>query len=73
MKKIAVILLILSFILPVFAQNPPMQKRMPVKKFNNMSTGTFKKKRDGTIVQYNEQGKKIGTYKLENSGYKKVK
>ena len=39
----------------------------------NPPVGTFKKKKDGTIVQYNDRGKKIGEYKMENNTYKKVK
>lgn len=35
--------------------------------------GTFRKKRNGDVVQYNGRGKKIGTYKMINGKYEKVK
>lgn len=63
MKKIIAILVLICFVLPGWAVIPK----------KNLPSGTFKKKKDGTIVQYNDKGKKIGIYKLENGSYKKVK
>ena len=63
MKKFLALLIVICFSLPVFAVIPK----------KNLPSGTFKKKKDGTIVQYNDKGKKIGIYKLENGSYKKVK
>lgn len=63
MKKFIIILVSICFALPAFALVP--QKNLP--------SGTFKKKRNGTIVQYNDKGKKIGIYKLENGRYKRIK
>ena len=63
MKKLIAIFIIICFSLPAFAVIPK----------KNLPSGTFKKKRNGTIVQYNDKGKKIGIYKLENGSYKKVK
>lgn len=69
MKKLAAILIILSFISPaVFAAEAPKYKYKTA-----MPQGTFKKKRDGTIVQYDKRGKKVGTYKLQNGSYQKIK
>ncbi len=67
MKKLAASLLIF-FILPAAASEIPKYKYK-----TSMPQGTFKKKRDGTIVQYDKRGKKVGTYKLQNGNYKKVK
>ncbi len=63
MKKFVALLIIMYFVLPAFAVIPK----------KNLPHGTFRKKRNGTIVQYNDKGKKIGIYKLENGNYKKVK
>ena len=63
MQKLAAIFIIICFSLPALAVIPK----------KNLPTGTFRKKKDGTIVQYNDKGKKIGIYKLENGSYKKVK
>ena len=63
MKKLISLLILTCLTLPVLATIPKQ----------NLPTGTFKKKRNGTIVQYNDKGKKIGIYKLENGRYKKVK
>ena len=69
MKKIAAILIILSFISPaVFVAEAPKYKYKTA-----MPEGTFTKKRDGTIVQYDKRGKKVGTYKLQNGSYQKTK
>ena len=39
----------------------------------NLPKGTFKKTRDGKIVQYDSRGKKVGIYKMNNGKYVKVK
>ncbi len=36
-------------------------------------TGTFKKKNNGTYIQYDNNGKKIGTYKVVNRKLRKIK
>ncbi len=59
MKKFFAIFIMLCFCLPAFAQ-------LPAKTLKNPPVGTFKKKKDGTIVQYDDKGKKIGTYKLRS-------
>lgn len=46
---------------------------IPARKYNNLPQGTFKKKRNGTIIQYNNQGKKIGEYKLNSGRLYRVK
>ena len=38
-----------------------------------MPQGTFKKQKNGTIVQYDKNGKKIGKYKLDNGRYYRLK
>ena len=63
MKKILVLIIITLIAFPAYAVIPKQ----------NLPQGTFRKKRDGTIVQYNDKGKKIGTYKLENGKYRKQK
>lgn len=60
MKKFFVLFIMLCFVCPAFAV--PVRT---VHKIKNYPQGTFKKKKDGTIVQYNDRGKKIGTYKLK--------
>ena len=66
MKKFSTLLLIMMFGLAVNAQ-------LPVKKLSNPPAGTFKKARNGTIVQYDKNGKKIGVYKIKNGKYVQVK
>ena len=34
-------------------------------KFNNLPQGTFKKNKHGQIIQYDNNGKKIGVYKIQ--------
>lgn len=72
MKRLLILLLVFVFIAPAFAEIQQRKQYIPVNKMKSPPVGTFKKKKDGTIVQYNN-GKKIGEYKLENNGYKKVK
>ena len=67
MKRVIAIFLLLMISAPVFAEVPKAVYK------KNLPQGTFKKKKDGTIVQYNSKGKKIGTYKFSNGEYKKVK
>ena len=67
MKKIFI--LFLSLIIPVLG----VLAEIPVKKLKNPPVGTFKKKRNGTIVQYDKNGKKVGTYKMGNGKYYQVK
>ena len=66
MKKLLTILVVLSIISPVFA-------KIPTVKHNNLPQGTFKKKSNGNIVQYNDKGKKIATYKMINGRLVKIK
>ena len=78
MRKFLSVLIILCCSLPAFAQiqqqtHRQQRKYVPVNRMKNPPVGTFKKKKDGTIVQYDDKGKKIGEYKLENNNYKKVK
>ncbi len=73
MRKLLSLVLILGFAMPVLAELPPKRQYVPVNRMKNPPVGTFKKKKDGTIVQYNDKGKKIGEYKFENNNYRKVK
>ncbi len=66
MKKLIILLTAFCIFIPVYGA-------IPAHKIKNPPQGTFKKKRNGTIVQYDSKGKKIGTYKLESGSYKKVK
>ena len=38
-----------------------------------MPEGTFKKQSNGKFVQYDKNGKKIGTYKLTNGKFVRIK
>lgn len=73
MKKFLALLTIFACTLSVWAEIPQKRQYIPVNRMKNPPVGTFKKKKDGTIVQYNDRGKKIGEYQLENNSYKKVK
>lgn len=42
-------------------------------KMRKMPQGTFKKTITGKIVQYDKNGKKIGSYKIKNGRYYKIK
>ena len=64
MKKFFVFLIMLSFSAAAFAA-PSMRENLP--------KGTFKKDRNGKIVQYDSHGKKMGIYKMNNGKYVKVK
>ena len=66
MKKFFVIFILLMFPLATFAN-------LPARKLKNPPIGIFKKQRNGNIVQYGKNGKKIGTYKLINGKYEQVK
>lgn len=66
MKKLAALFTVMCFILPVFAA-------IPAGKIQNPPKGTFKRAKNGTIVQYDANGKKIGIYKLTNQNSKKKK
>ena len=66
MRKVVVIFLVFIFSASVYAN-------MPAKKYENMPQGTFKKSMNGTIIQYDSKGKKIGKYKIKNGKYVKVK
>ena len=41
--------------------------------YKNMPQGTFKERRNGDIVHYNKNGKKIGVYRAVGRKYVKVK
>lgn len=66
MKKFLVIFLSLIMVLPVYAE-------LAAKKTSNLPDGVFKKTRKGEIVRYDNQGKKIGVYKVINGRFIKVK
>ena len=67
MKKLFILFLTLIFsVSAVLAE-------IPTKKLKNPPIGTSKKKRNGSIVQYDKSGKKIGTYKVNNGKYYQVK
>ena len=40
---------------------------------NKYPQGVFKKKRNGDLVQYNSDGKRIHTYKMKNGKILKIK
>ena len=72
MKRLIIIFTALCFILPATAEVNTASHRLSNKMCKkNLPQGTFKKKKDGTIVQYDKNGKKIGTYKFSNTTTKK--
>ena len=66
MKKILILSVLLSFSLSVYAE-------LPQTRINSLPQGTFKKKRNGQIIQYDKNGKKLGIYKISSGRYVKVK
>ena len=65
MRKLIAILILLSFM-------PLVSAEIPARKINNLPQGTFKKKKDGTIVHYDKNGKRIGVYKIDSkTNYRK--
>lgn len=46
---------------------------VPTRRVRSYPEGTFRKQRNGAIVQYDKNGKKIGIYKLNNGRYIKTK
>ena len=68
MKKSLVIALMLCLIAPCIAE-----EKFSFSQNKNLPQGTFKKLRNGTIVQYDKNGKKVGKYKLDNGRYYRLK
>lgn len=66
MKKFLVILCLILFSSSVIAE-------INSAKINKLPQGTFKKARNGNIVQYDNNGKKIGVYKLNNGSLVRIK
>ena len=66
MKKFLLIICIITFIGSSYAASTN-------KDYGSYGQGTFKKKSNGTIVQYDKRGKKIGTFKQINGKFVKVK
>ena len=66
MRKVLVLITFFAFISTAFAG-------LPERKLKNLPEGTFKKTRNGTIVQYDKNGKKVGIYKLNSGKYVKTK
>lgn len=64
MKKLVILILTFSLFLPTFAE-------ISTRRIKNPPQGTFKKTKNGKIIQYDQNGKKIGIYKLESRQYKK--
>ncbi len=66
MKKYLITLVLLLSIPAAFSLAPAI-------KSENLPKGTFKKKHNGEIVQYDKNGKKIGVYKLQYGKMVRVK
>ena len=66
MKKLIAILLVFCMVPSVYAV-PELKKRP------NLPQGTFKKKKNGDVIQLDSKGKKIGIYRVKNGKYVKVK
>ena len=67
MKKVIVIMIMLLFCASVPAEQPV------IKYHKNMPEGTFKAKRNGDIVHYDKNGKKVGIYRASGRKYKRIK
>ena len=67
MKTWLTICIVLLFISSVFADETY------VRRYNGYPQGTFKMSRNGSIIQYDKQGKKVGVYKTNQKRYKKIK
>ena len=68
MKKLLALFIAVSFAIPYsFAANRPAGK------IKNPPQGTFRKAKDGTIIQYDKNGRIIGKYNLSNGSKKKHK
>ena len=60
-------LLMLLLSSSAFAEQPT------VKYHKNMPEGTIKAKRNGDIIHYDKNGKKIGVYRASGRKYKRIK
>ena len=59
MKKAFILFMVFVFSLASYA-------KVPENKLNALPSGVFKKSRNGNIVQYDKNGKKVHTYKIKN-------
>lgn len=66
MEKLLVLLILLAFSQLSYAE-------LPTQKGHKFQEGVFKKKRNGDIVQYDKNNKKIRTYKIRNGKIVSVK
>lgn len=66
MRAFLTILCIICFASTTLAVVPP-------KRAISYPEGTFRKQRNGTIVHYDKNGKKVGVYKLNNGRYVQTK
>ena len=65
MKKLIVLIIISLFVPAVIAEQTVKNKNLP--------SGIFKKKHNGCYVQYDNNGKKLGVYKITKGKLVKVK
>ena len=66
MKRLVLYLVLFSILTPVYAD-------IKVEKAALMPEGVYRRTANGSIVQYNTKGKKIGVYKIKNGKYVKIK
>lgn len=66
MKKVSVLFIVLLFTISVYA-------KAPIKNTNKLPTGVFRKNWRGNIVQYDNNNKKLYTYKMKNGKIVSVK
>ena len=66
MRYLILVICLVSFLCNVYANSAESRIR-------KMPEGTFKKSFTGKIIQYDKNGKKIGSYKLKNGRYYKIK
>ena len=65
MRKFFAVLILLSFVCSSYAEETY------TKKYKGYPQGTFKKAKNGSIVQYDKNGKKVGVYKNYTRKYVK--
>ncbi len=66
MRALLTVFCLFCFIGTSFAVVPPQR-------IHSYPEGTFKKQRNGTIVHYDKNGKKVGVYRLNKGRYIKAK
>ena len=65
MKEVLTLFVMFVFVMSVYASEIQIKAK-------NYPTGTFKKARNGKIIQYDNNGKRIGVYEINSYKYKRA-